>query len=352
MPRIFTAMTWNVENLFPPGYPLSPQHVVTQAEYEAKLDYVAQMIETLAPDVLALQEIGGRSEADTQAFADLQERVHAQYFFGVLSSHPDGRGIRVAFLSRLPLHHTQEIVQFAPGELSQVPDWNPAPPITRMGRGALCIEVEPSPGVRIRLLTLHLKSKLISYPRARGESSFSPRDEHERTIGEGLALLRRTAEAVAVRFYLNGVMTTPDSPHTIVLGDFNDEPRAATSQLVLGPADADATSADKLDPVRLYNLVDAIPRRGGEAQDKRFLPEQERVSRLYQGHRELIDHILVSKGLLGQTADLKQDRWQVQEVRSVVENIQGQSVDDNPAGRVNKDHPDHAPVYARFMLED
>jgi hypothetical protein len=33
---------------------------------------------------------------------------------------------------------------------------------------------------------------------------------------------------------------------------------------------ADVTSADKHDPVRLYNLVDAIPRRGGETEDKRF----------------------------------------------------------------------------------
>ena len=162
MPRLFTAMTWNVENLFPPGYPISPQHVITQAEYDAKLDYVAQTIGTLAPDVLALQEIGSRTEADTQSFADLQGRVQAQYPFGVLSNYPDGRGIRVAFLSRLPIQHPQELVSFAPGELSQVPDWSPAPPITQMGRGALSIAVEPAPGVRIRLLTLHLKSKLIS----------------------------------------------------------------------------------------------------------------------------------------------------------------------------------------------
>ena len=124
------------------------------------------------------------------------------------------------------------------------------------------------------------------------------------------------------------------------------------SQLVLGPSDADVTRADQLDPVRLYNIVNAIPRRGDEAQDKRFLPEQERVSRLYQGRRELIDHILVSKGLLGPAEDLQQDRWKVQEVRSFVESRQGQSVDDTPGERVDKDHPDHALVYARFALEE
>src|SRR5262245_22457454 len=156
MPSVFTAMTWNVENLFPPGHRINPQHVVTQEEYDAKLDYLAQTISTLAPDVLALQEIGSRNEADTQSFADLQGRVQAQYPFGALSSRPDGRGIRVAFLSHLQILQTQHIVQFAPGELSQVPDWIPAPPITQMGRGALSIEVEPSPGVRVRLLTLHL----------------------------------------------------------------------------------------------------------------------------------------------------------------------------------------------------
>jgi endonuclease/exonuclease/phosphatase family metal-dependent hydrolase len=145
-------------------------------------------------------------------------------------------------------------------------------------------------------------------------------------------------------------MRSGDSAQAIVLGDFNDEPRAATSQLLLGPPDADASKDDQLDFARLYSLVDSIPLRGDETKDKRFLTDTERFTRIYQGRRELIDHILVSKGLLGASADLRADRWKVQEVRSLVADIAGQEIGDNPAERVGERCPDHAPVYARFLL--
>jgi hypothetical protein len=98
------------------------------------------------------------------------------------------------------------------------------------------------------------------------------------------------------------------------------------------------------------SIVDSIPRRGDEAHDKRFMPESERFSRIYEGRRELINHIFVSTGLLGQTNDLRHDRWKIQEVRSLVDSIQGQSIGDSPVNRIGKNRPDHAPVYARFEL--
>ena len=235
---------------------------------------------------------------------------------------------------------------FAPGELAAVPNWYPSPPSTRMGRGVLRIDVEPIAGVRIRFITVHLKSKLITYPGGR----FAPRNENERAIGAGLGLLRRTAEAVTVRQYLNNLLASDAAARTIALGDFNDEPRAATTQMFLGPEDADATSSDKFDDVRLYNLVDSIPRRGDATKDKWFLPEGERFSRIYNGRRELIDHLFASKNLLGPSEELRQDRWKVTEVRSLVTSILNESVTDNPAERVGKARPDHAPVYARFEL--
>src|SRR5919109_4005164 len=236
MPTTFTVMTWNVENLFPPGYPISPRRVVSQADYDAKLAYLARLIGAIAPDVLALQEIGSQSRDDTRSIDDLQNRLNGQYPFKALSSYPDSRGIRVGFLSRLAIEQTDDLIALAPGELAGVPDWFPRPPLTRMGRGALRIDVVPTADVRVRLLTVHLKSKLVSYPPGRGgQPRFAPADEDERNRGAGLGLLRRAAESVAVRGYLNYLMRPGDATHTIVLGDLNDEPRAATSQLLLGP---------------------------------------------------------------------------------------------------------------------
>lgn len=68
----------------------------------------------------------------------------------------------------------------------------------------------------------------------------------------------------------------------IVVGDMNDGPDAVTTQLLLGPPDGDPHRPDKGDDVRLYNLSDQIP------QDHRY-------SRIFNGQKELIDHILLSR---------------------------------------------------------
>ena len=341
----FTAMTWNVENLFPPGHLISARKAVTEEEYNAKLDYLAQTILTIQPDVLALQEIGSESN-NGHPLNDLQSKLNGQYPHKALSSYPDLRGIRVGFLSRFLINDADEFATFASGELSSVPNWYPSAPSTRMGRGALRIDVEPIAGVTVRLVTIHLKSKLITYPGGR----FAPQNENERAIGAGLGLLRRTAEAATVRQYLNGLLASDAAARAIVLGDFNDEPRAATTQMFMGPEDADATSTDKFDYIRLYNLVDGIPGRGDATHDKWFLSADERFSRINNGRRELIDHLFVSKNLLGPSEELRQDRWKVLEVRSLVSSILKESVTDNPAERVGAARPDHAPIYARFEL--
>jgi endonuclease/exonuclease/phosphatase family metal-dependent hydrolase len=350
MPNTFTVMTWNVENLFPPGFKITPTKAVTEDDYDRKLDYLARRITEVGPDVLALQEVGSRNAADTQSVDDLQARLSCGYPHRALSEFPDGRGIRVVLLSKLPLSAIEHIAAFPENELTPVPNWEGRPPIERMGRGALAAVVEPAAGVRVRVVTVHLKSKLISYPASGGGTRFSPRDEDERSRGAALALYRRAVESATVRSYLNAAMAPRDGTHFIVTGDFNDGPRAQTSQMLLGPEDADATTDDKLDWVRLYNLTESVPGRGGAENDRIFLPESERYSRKYLGLRELLDQILASKGLLGESARMRKGEWKVQEVRSLVDSIEKESVTDSPGERAGALRPDHAPVYARFAL--
>lgn len=350
MTTAFSVMTWNVENLFPPGFKITPSKAVTQDDYNRKLDYLARRISEVGPDVLALQEVGSRNAADTQSVDDLQARLSCAYPHRALSDFPDGRGIRVALLSKLPLSAIAHVSPFPANELSPVPNWAAKPPITKMGRGALAAVVQPATGVRVRVVTVHLKSKLISYPANGGGARFSPHDEDERAKGAALALYRRAVEAATVRGYLNATMSAQDGTHVILLGDLNDEPRAQTSELMLGPEDADATADDKLDWVRLHNVTEAIPGRGGAENDKIFLPEAERYSRKYLGRRELLDQIMVGKSLLGESTKLRQDQWKVTEVRSLVDSIEKESVSDNPGERVGALRSDHAPVFARFEI--
>lgn len=307
-----TVMTWNVENLFPAGNPSGPPD---QATYQAKIAYLAGVIREVNPDVLAVQEIG-----DPQPAADLAAAI-GEDWVAHLSTHPDGRGIRVGVLSPHPVQVQAQIVAFPKGGLPKVPDVDGST-LAQMGRGGLQVHVDVAGGVR--LLTAHLKSKLLTYP---GGRRF-PKNEDERARGAEYALLRRAAEAVAVRVQPDQVMTgaaaggEPGVP-TIVCGDFNDGPDAVTTVLLGGPDDANVNRPDKGDPVRLYNLASLLP--PGRA-----------YSRIYEGHGELIDHIFVSRDL----------RLRLQSVDSLVDDIG--SITASVETRRPTTVPDHAPVVARF----
>jgi endonuclease/exonuclease/phosphatase family metal-dependent hydrolase len=305
-------MTWNLENLFRPGNPSGPPD---QATYDTKLAYLAGMIRGVNPDAVAVQEVGDPAAADDLAAA-IGDGWHAE-----LSTRPDGRGIRVGVLSPHPILVEEQIVDLPDASLPHVPDVE-GTTLTRMGRGGLQAHIDVAGG--IRLVTCHLKSKLLTYP---GGRRFA-KDEDERARGAGYALLRRAAEAVAIRVQLNKVMAAdaqdgePGVP-AILCGDLNDGPDAVTTTLLGGPDDANVGRPDKGDPVRLYNLADLLP--AGRA-----------YSRIYQGHGELIDHILVSRDL----------RLRVAGVDSLVDDIG--SITASVEARRPANVPDHAPVVARF----
>ncbi len=103
------VMSWNLENLFRPGGSSEPK---AQPDYLQKLDSLATAIASLDPDVLAVQEVGS-----PDAFADLLQQLDGCYAHTQLSSQPDTRGIRVGFLSKLPIQESKDIVAFRPSGL-------------------------------------------------------------------------------------------------------------------------------------------------------------------------------------------------------------------------------------------
>jgi len=121
--------TWNPENLHRPGGPYGPPD---RAAYEAKLDAIAAVVDRLGPDLLGVQEI-----CDSGALADMVTRLGELLgsWQTALSSHPDSRGIRVSFLSRLPLTVAADTDDF-PAPLRHVQEQDYGLAANRMGRGA------------------------------------------------------------------------------------------------------------------------------------------------------------------------------------------------------------------------
>lgn len=325
----FTVTTWNLENLFRAGHEFGPR---TAAEYEAKLDSLAGTILRLNPDVLAVQEVGGR-----EAFADLLARLEGHYPHTILSGHPDPRGIRVGFFSKFAIEESEDIVMFPQHGLpkvSSVDDRGDSVEISGFSRGALSIRIQTSLEQPVYLITAHLKSKLLTFRSRSGGPRFTPANETERVQAAGLALLRRTAEAVALRAKANELLEEDRTNALIVVGDLNDGPSAATTQILAGPGGSEIGTAgfnrpDKGDDARLFILAPLIP-------------EDRRYSRIYQGSSELLDHIFVSQELL------PGHPRRTPVVDSGVAINRMPSIADDPNARRGHPGSDHAPITATF----
>lgn len=324
------VMTWNVENLFSVA-PGAEQSVI--AAYQQKLQSLAKIILQFGPDILAVQEIG-----NLEALDDLIALLENKYPHRIVSNSPDPRGIRVGFISKLEITESENIKDLPQAGLSKIEaSGERVTEISRLGRGALRIQVNPKPSLSLNLINVHFKSKLLSYPPIDNRPRFQPINENERAYTAGLALLKRTAEAVAVRVKANQLLEKDDNQALIVLGDFNDIPSAATTQIINGPSGSEiGTTAfvrkDKGDSTRLFNLAPLIP-------------SERRYSRIFKQNKELIDSIFVSQELLG---DRRNNLPQVDSKVDFDNTLP--SISDDPTIRENRPSSDHAPITAIFEL--
>jgi endonuclease/exonuclease/phosphatase family metal-dependent hydrolase len=273
---VVSIATWNVQNLFPPGAdgPRTPE------AYRTKVDGLAATIRDAGVDVVGVQEVGA-----PEPFEDLRIALGGDWT-GILSTQPDARrGIRVGVLSRLPAVRLSDDVRLRSGLPPLYTD-DTRNVATRLGRGALSVEVTAPSGTKVALVTVHLKSKLVTYPGRR----FDTNDEAERARFAAYGLFQRASEAVTVRGIADRLLQGRGQERAVVLlGDLNDEPHAATTQLLLGPNGSEfgTPAADRPDKGDGYRLFNPYP----------LIPEGERYSRIFGQRHELIDHLLVSHAL-------------------------------------------------------
>jgi|APTNR8051073442_1049403.scaffolds.fasta_scaffold01132_8 endonuclease/exonuclease/phosphatase family metal-dependent hydrolase len=329
-----TVMTWNIENLFQPDDTADEE---VRDTYRQKLGLIGNTVRGLMPDIVAFQEVGSAA-----AFDELRDALGDGYEHRRLSAAPDGRGIRVGFICRQPIVDAEDIVDFPDGPalaISTIDADGNAVPLTRMGRGALRVRIGID-GRTVDLITVHLKSKLLSFPSREG-GRFQPRDELERAQVAGIALMQRSAESVTVRLRANELLVGNAATPLIVLGDLNDVPDSATAQMLNGPPGSEIGTggfqpADRGDDARLFNLAPLIP-------------DETRYSRVFRGRGELLDQILVSEEMMPRGDDGR--RRLPSEVTSHVNVGDGlASIEEDPRRRRDEAVPDHAPVTATFEL--
>ncbi len=278
-----TITTWNVQNF-----------ARSDSLFDDKLDYLAGTLQALNSDVVALQEI-----LDLDALQGLANRLG----FHPSAAAPDGRGNRVAFLTRnAPVHQPPpEINQWqlpAGVQPQRFDNAGNVEIIPQFRRPALQVTVNHN-GSELDIVTAHLKSKLLTFGGA-----FSTSNETLRAHTAYFALQLRAAEATSLREHATSRLAA--GRQMVVLGDLNDVAEAATTQILYGapgsqprgPNDATHAAgafqrADASDAQRLFNVT-------------RLVPEEIRWTRRHNGQNELLDHILASEGLMPRVGGLRQ----------------------------------------------
>jgi len=312
-----TITTWNIQN-FTSSDPL----------FSDKRDLLVGTLQALGSDVIALQEV-----LHQDAIQALADGLGFQQF----TAEPDGRGNRVGFLTRNPpSQQPQQIDHWRLPQGVVVHSFDNSGNIeilTEFARPALQITVEDG-SREIVLITAHLKSKLLTF-----QGNFSTTDETLRAHSAHFAIERRAAEATTLREHATSLLE--DGRDVVILGDLNDGPEAATTQILYGPPGSqprgpdDATRAggafqrtDKGDGRRMFNVT-------------KLVPEEIRWTRRHNGQNELLDHILSSEGLMPRVNGLRQ----VPSMSILNEDTPNMFGAHPTAGVVV---PDHAPVTATY----
>lgn len=176
---------------------------------------VARLLADIHPSILGLMEIGTTSD-----FSDLQHHLHAVGLNYPYSEYVQGADPErhLALLSSFPIveHHSQGLI---PLHLGSNTIYSP--------RGLLDVTLALEPDYQLRVICLHLKSKIF-------------------VAAYNQAALRQ-AEATFVHDYLHTILTAHPDTHLVVMGDFNDTVSSKPLLTILG----DSHSPDHLQALAL-----------------------------------------------------------------------------------------------------
>ncbi len=223
--------TFNVYNLVNPGVPYYETRAYSAEEFAEKTAWIGGQLDEMAADIVGFQEVFHR---DALAHALAQSGRFQGVEPVVLATNEEENPAMtpaVALASRYPVLEATSISAFPASAVILLENEDGAPvtvPVDSFSRAVLKARVQVSEAVALTVFVAHLKSKRPTY--YAGESAENPLD---RTIGSARSLVRRAAEAAALRALILDEVTDTRRP-VVVLGDVNDATLAVTTQMIAG----------------------------------------------------------------------------------------------------------------------
>lgn len=274
----FRIGTFNLNNLVLPEVEYYRGASYSAADYRQKVTWTARQLDRMAVDLVGFQEIFHK-----EALVEVLAATNSAHKHHVVMAEGIGQGPGVAIATRLPVLAHRIYVDFPPDSWLTVDAEKARIPLTTFSHPVLAVDVELPNGMACTVMVVHLKSKRPMMARNADHS-----DPVELAKGQARSLIRRAAEATALRFILMDKLRDRRYP-VIVMGDVNDNHTAVTTQLVTGQPPWECWSYRKKAPVwdtLLYQVKDIQARLGyGDHY----------YTHIHNGHYDSLDHIMVSE---------------------------------------------------------
>ncbi len=332
--------TFNLRNLQLPGeftYPGS--RPLTPAQYDAKVQWAADMLREVDADVIAFQELWASDALDevfaAAGLADDYDRIttgdRGQINNAVAVRNPHER----TFSTWIEDFPDDFVLRKRGGHRGENPDLKIAVAIDNFSRPVLRVTVKPvleghDDLPPIVVFATHLKSKRPTRldSQDRDHPGLTARDR--RALGSALSTIRRIAEAAALRMVVNTAMSSSDVP-VVVLGDINDGQLSNTANILSDQPKYRLFAASGVGTRSSNGLYLAAT-----MQEYRSLRDVY-YTHIYQGIRESLDHVLVSQHFYDYSSNRT---WSFNEMRVFNDHLD----DGDEAPHVS----DHAIVKATF----
>ena len=329
MPQPLRIATFNLESL--------DDRPDVAPPLAARIAVLRPQLLRLKADVLCLQEVNGQRPpggGPRQLLALERLLAETPYAgFHLISSSrvsgPDSEAERGAdavhnlvILSRHPFGSTEELRH----HLVEPPTYRPKTARPAVGREQaiewdrpiLAAAIELAAGRRLHVVNLHLRAPLAAPVPGQKKDAHTWRSVSGWAEGFFLATVKRAGQALETRLFIERIFDRDARALVAVCGDFNAEERQTPLRTIRAdPAD---TGNAALEARALVPL-------------ERTLPASQRFSVVHGGHKEMLDHVLVSRALL--------DCYRHVEVHN--EGLADELSDAGPASH-------HAPLVAEFAL--
>ncbi len=275
-----------------------PHGEFAASEYFA--DRVAVMrpqLQRLRADVLCLQEVNAHALTrhamrELTALDGVLDGTEYAGFNRVVSMNRGGKRPsdrhNLVILSRFPVIEHRQLWH----DLVEAPTYRPvtAGPRPEVGqsvewdRPLLHAVLELPGGRRLHVINVHLRAPRAAWLPGQKEGHGRWQSVSGWAEGFFLAAIKQAGQALEARMAVDAIFDADPGALMAVCGDFNSDDREAPVRMIRG--DEEDTGNGHLAPRVLVPL-------------ERTLAESQRFSVIHHGHKVMLDHILVSRPLLG-----------------------------------------------------